>query len=68
MQGSENVCPVLGKRILGFSGKATSSTPGNPRFVLDFPKLRVMLNFPVHLCSVQLNTFAKDACKGENER
>lgn len=68
MQGSGDVCPVLGKRILGFGGRVTGSTPRNPCFVLDFQELWVLLNLPVHSRSVQLNAFAKDACKGDNGR
>lgn len=62
-QAPGDVCPVLGKRPLGFGGRVTGSTPRNPCFALDFQKLWVLLNLPVHSCAVQLNSFAKDACE-----
>lgn len=30
--------------------------------------MSLALNLPVHSCSVQLSTFAKDDCKGDNGR
>jgi len=38
-EGSGDVCPELGKRTLELGGRVTSSTPRNPCFIIDFPKL-----------------------------
>lgn len=61
--GTRRCLPTTGEKAPGFGGTVTGSTPRNPCFALDFQKLWVLLNLPVHSCAIQLNSFAKDACE-----